>query len=165
MRFVLVVASLAATLVLTGCGISSSSTSPLDPAPTPGSSEQPAATLQVGANQGKEVLTLRVFDRSFALTNARSATGTELADVEPLGSNVVGMYHRESREILLTWAGAQCPQIGDLFIGPGVSQIIIAPSAGAGCAAGPSVRGVVLEFKLGVDLKAIEFDLRPRASA
>jgi hypothetical protein len=35
----------------------------------------------------------------------------------------------------------------------------------ADCPAGANVRGVVLEFKLGIDLKAISVDVRPRASA
>jgi hypothetical protein len=165
MRSVLIAASLAATLVLTGCGISSSSSAPLQPAPTPGPAEQPTTVLQVGANKAAQPLTLRVFDRSFAVTNARSATAAELANIEPLDGNEVGLYHAEGREVMVTWAGIACPQSGDLFIGPGVSEIVIAPSAAAECPAGANVRGVVLEFKLEIDLKAISVDVRPRANA
>jgi len=165
MRFVLIAASLAASLLLAGCGITSSSSAPLQPAPTAGPSETPAALVQVGANVGGAPLALRVFDRSFALTNVRSATAAELADVEHLDGNSIGVYHAVGREILVTWQGNQCPGTGDLFIGPGVDQIVIVPAAGADCVNGSNVRGVVLEFKLAVDLEAIHFDIRPRAKA
>jgi hypothetical protein len=165
MRFVLIAASLAASLLLAGCGITSSSSAPLQPAPTPGPSETPVSVVQVGANVGGAPLALRVFDRSFALTNARSATAAELADVEQLDGNAIGVYHAIGREILVTWRGNQCPGTGDLFIGPGVDEIVIAPAVGAECSNGSNVRGVALEFKLAVDLEAIHFDLRPRANA
>ena len=164
MRLVLIVASLAASLVLAGCGISSSSSAPLRPAPTPGIGERPAADLVIGAGRGDAPLNLRVFDRSFALTSARSATPAELADVEPLEGHTIEPSSGDGRAILLMWAGSQCPQSGDLFIGPGVSEIVIAPTAGPDCAAGANVRSVILEFKLGVDLAAIKFELRPRSA-
>lgn len=162
MRSLLLVASLAASLLVAGCGISTSSSAPLDPAPTPGATETPARILQVRANEGDALLIMRVYDRSFAVTNARSATAAELADVEPLEGNVVGAYEGVDREVLVTWAGTQCPESGDLFIGPGVDEIVIAPRIGPECLKGSSVRGVVLEFKLEVDLAAVGFDIRPR---
>ena len=75
---------------------------------------------------------------------------------------VVGAYEGIDRELLVTWAGTQCPESGDLFIGPGVDEIVIAPRIGPECLKGSSVRGVVLEFKLEVDLAAVGFDIRPR---
>ena len=163
MRSILLAASLAASLVLAGCGISTSSSAPLVPAPTPGPSEAPRAVIGVGSDRGDLPLSLRIYDRAFSLTNARSATIEELADVEALDGNAVGVYQGAGREILVTWAGSQCLQSGDLFIGPGVDEIVIAPAA-VDCADGPNVRGVVLEFTLAVDLAAFQFDLRPRVA-
>jgi hypothetical protein len=165
MRSLLLVASLAASLLVAGCGIGTSSSAPLEPAPTPGPTETPTRIVQVRAGDGDALLILRVYDRSFAVTDARSATAAELADVEPLEGNVVGAYQGVGREVLLTWAGTQCPESGDLFVGPGVEEIVIAPATGPECLKGSSVRGVMLEFKHDVDLAAIGFDLRPRPSA
>jgi hypothetical protein len=163
MRRILLAAALVTAVLVAGCDIAGSSTG-YPPAPTPGASEQPARVVDLADREGVGAMTLRIYDRSFALTNARSATPAELADAEDLGENVIGAFG-SGRELLVTWAGSTCPDTGNLFIGPGVDAIVLSPTVGAGCDATDNLRGVVLEFKLAVDLKAIRFDLRPMQAA
>ena len=159
MRSILFVASLAAAVAVAGCGLTRYS-APLEPAPTPGLGEAPARTLQIEGREGDAPMSLRVFDRSFALIDARSATQAELVESEALDENTVAAYQTVGNEILIKWTGSTCAETGNLFIGPGVDEVIIAPTDAAACDPTKSIRGVVLDFKLGVDLKAIRFDIR-----
>lgn len=159
MRSFLVAASLVAAVAVAGCGLTRTS-APLEPAPTPGPAEVPARTVEVEGSTGDGRLSLRVFDRSFALIDARSATPAELVESETLDENTVAAYQTDENQILVKWTGSTCAEAGNLFIGPGVTEVIIAPSEAAGCDSTASIRGVVLDFKLGVDLRAISFDIR-----
>jgi len=159
MRPILLAVAFAA--LFAACGISQSTTAPLVPAPTPGPSEQPTQVIVVADSNGGQPMPLRVFDRSFAVGSIRSATAAELADVEALDANAVGVYGDDTREILVTWAARDCAEAGSLFVGPGVDEIVIVPLAAADCEPTRNVRGVVVEFKLAVDMKAIRFDLLP----
>jgi hypothetical protein len=159
MRSFLIAAALVAAVVVAGCALTRSS-APLATAPTPGPAEAPARILQIEDSEGHAPMTLRVFDRSFALVDARSATQTELVESETLDENTVAAYQTVGNEILIKWAGSACAETGNLFIGPGIDEVIIAPTDGAACHSTAGVRGVVLDFKLGVDLKAIRFDVR-----
>ena len=159
MRSILIVASLAAALLVAGCGLTRHA-APLEPAPTPGLGETPARVLQIDGSEGDAPMSLRVFDRSFALIGARSATQVELVESETLDANTIAAYQSVGNQILVKWTGCTCPEAGDLFIGPGIDEVIVAPTDAADCDPTASVRGVVLEFKLGVDLKAIRFDIR-----
>lgn len=159
MRSILITASLAAAVVVAGCDLTRSSP-PLAPVPTPGPAEAPARTLQIEGSEGHAPMTLRVFDRSFALVDARSAMQAELVESEALDENAVAAYQTVGNEILIKWAGSACAETGNLFIGPGIDEVIIAPTDAAACHSTAGVRGVVLDFKLGVDLKAIRFDVR-----
>lgn len=159
MRSILIVASLAAAVALAGCSLTRYS-APLQPAPTPGLGEAPVRTLQIRGSQGDAPMSLRVYDRSFALIDARSATEAELVESEPLDENTVAAYQTVGNEILVKWTGSTCAETGNLFIGPGIDEVIIAPADAGACDPTASIRGVVLDFKLGVDLKAISFDIR-----
>jgi hypothetical protein len=53
-----------------------------------------------------------------------------------------------------------CAENGDLLIGPGVEQVVMAPTNAAACDPTRVIRWVVLDFKLGVDLSAVRFDIR-----
>lgn len=159
MRSTLIAASLVAAFAVAGCGLTRTS-APLEPAPTPGAGETPARVLEVEGSKGEARLFLRVFDRSFALTDARSATPAELVESEVLDEHTVTAYQTVGNKILIKWTGGQCAEKGDLFIGPGVEGVVIAPTSVAGCNPTEVIRGVVLDFKLGVDLSAIRFDIR-----
>jgi len=159
MRSFLIAASLAAAVAVAGCALTGSS-APLAPAPTPGLAEAPARTHQIEGSEGDAPMSLRVYDRSFALIDARSATQAELVESEALDENTVAAYQTVGNEILIKWTGSTCAETGNLFIGPGFDEVIIAPTDAAACDSTASFRGVVLDFKLGVDLKAIRFDIR-----
>ena len=160
MRSTLIAAWLVAAVALAGCGITRSSSAPLEPAPTPGAAERPAHILRIGGSKGDAPMSLRVFDRSLTLIDARSATQAELVESEALDENTIAGYQTVGNEILIKWTGSLCAENGDLFIGPGVDQVVIAPTTAAACDPTQVIRGVVLDFKLGVDLKAIHFDIR-----
>ena len=165
MRPSLAAVALAAVVILAGCGIAGPITGPADPAPTPGPSETPSRIVKVKGTNGDRDLTLRIYDRSLALTGARSATIAELADSESVRDRVVeAAQFTDGRRILVLWPGTTCLEVGDLFIGPGVNEVIVVPREQAGCEANSNVRGIVLEFKLKVDLERIRFDLRPVAA-
>jgi hypothetical protein len=159
MRSILIAASLAAAILVAGCGLTRHA-APLEPAPTPGLGETPARALQIDGSAGNAPMSLRVFDRSFALIGARSATQAELIESEALDANTIAAYQSVDNEILVKWTGSTCPETGNLFIGPGIDEVIVAPADSAPCDPPASIRGIVLEFKLAVDLKAIRFDVR-----
>jgi hypothetical protein len=159
MRSILLAASLMAAVAVAGCALTRSSAPP-ESAPTPGQVEAPTRTLQIEGSEGDAPMSLRVFDRSFALIGARSATATELVESEALDKNTIAAYQTAGTEILVKWAGSTCAEAANLFIGPGINEVIIAPTDPASCDATASIRGVVLDFKLGVDLRAIRFDIR-----
>jgi hypothetical protein len=159
MRSFLIAASLSSAVIVAGCGLTRYS-APVAPAPTPGPDEAPGRTLQIAGSDGHAPMTLNVFDRSFALVDARSATQAELVESEALDENTIAAYQTVGNEILIKWAGSTCAETGNLFIGPGIDEVIIAPTDPVACDSTASVRGVVLDFKLGVDLKAIRFDIR-----
>jgi hypothetical protein len=159
MRSILLAASLMAAVTVAGCALTRSS-APLEPAPTPGQAEAPARILQIAGSEGDAPMQLRVFDRSFALIDARSATQTELVESEAFDENTIAAYQTVGNEILIKWTGSACAETGNLFIGPGIDQVIVAPTNAAACDSAARIRGVVLDFKLGVDLKAIRFDIR-----
>ena len=160
MRPFLLAVSLVAALVVAGCDISQSSVA-FPPAPTPGPAEQPTRVIDVAGSNGQPLMPLKVYDRSFAVTNIRSATAEELRGLEALAVNSVGAYGNDGRELLLTWAARECAETGNLFVGPGVNEIVVSPTVNADCGPTSDVRGVVIEFKLAVDMKAIRFDLLP----
>ena len=160
MRSIVIAASLAAAVAVAGCGLTPSARAPLEPAPTPGAAEVPARVLDIDGSQGDSQMSLRVFDRSFALTGARSATRVELAGSEDLDENTVAAYQTTGGQILVKWAGSACREGGDLFVGSDVDEVVIARTSTETCEPSNNVRGVVLEFKLGVDLKAIRFEVR-----
>jgi hypothetical protein len=159
-RSILVVATLVAAVAVVGCGPLTSSYAPLEPAPSPGLAEAPARTLQIEGAEGDLPMSLRIFDRSAALIDARSATQAELVEAEALDENTIAAYQTVGNEILIKWTGSTCVETGNLFIGPGVDEVIVAPTHPADCDPTASIRGVVLDFKLGVDIKAIRFDIR-----
>jgi hypothetical protein len=159
MRSILLAASLMAAVAVAGCGLTGSS-APLEPAPTPGLAEAPARTLQIEGSESDAPMSLRVFDRSLALIGARSATRTELVESEALDKNTIAAYQTVGNEILIKWTGSACAETGNVFIGPGINEVIIAPTEVASCDSTVSIRGVVLDFKLGVDLRAIRFHIQ-----
>jgi hypothetical protein len=163
MRSIVIAASLAAAIALAGCGLSDPSTAPLEPAPTPGVSEAPARVVDLAGSKGNFRMSLRVFDRALSLTEARSATAAELAGSERIlrDGAIAAAELAGGRQVLVLWPGRTCPETGNLFIGPGVAEVIIVPSVDEACEPMSNVRGVVLGFKLPVDLEAIEFDVRP----
>jgi hypothetical protein len=162
MRPILAAVALAAAVVVAGCGIVESVDGPAVPAPTPGPNELPSQLVRVGGTNGNSDLTLRIYDRSFALVGARSATAAELADSESVRDRVIASAgFADGRRILVMWPGTDCLETGDLFIAAGVNEVFIVPRAPEGCRPDSNVRGVVLEFKLAVDLERIVFDLRP----
>ena len=101
-------------------------------------------------------MSLRVFDRSFALIAARSATQAELVESEALDENTVAAYQTVANEILIKWTGSTCAEDGQPVHRARHHEVIIAPTETAACDSTASIRGVVLDFKLGVDLKAIQ---------
>jgi hypothetical protein len=88
MRSILLAASLMAAVAVAGCALTRSSAPP-ESAPTPGQVEAPTRTLQIEGSEGDAPMSLRVFDRSFALIGARSATATELVESEALDKNTI----------------------------------------------------------------------------
>jgi hypothetical protein len=158
--------ALAAAAVAAGCGIASSTSEPVAVAPSLAPGEQPVQVLLLEGSVGEAPLTLRIYDRSLALEDARSVTKRELAELEPLSdANAIGSYQSVSGEVMITWLGSACPGTADVFVGPGVSEILIVPADGGECSNGSSVRGVNLVFRPNVDLKRISVSFaRPSGS-
>jgi hypothetical protein len=161
----LFLAALVAAAVAAGCGITGSIVSPVHDPPSPAPGEQPIKVIAVTGRSGDTKLTLRVYDRSLAVEELRSATKAELADVEPLDEHAIGSYQTVDGEILVTWMGEGCQGVGDLFVQAGVSQIVVVPVDGAPCQSDPTIRGVVLAFAPLVDLDRIHFGIIPRETA
>ena len=150
-----------AAVVVAGCDISQSTTAPLLPAPTPGPSEQPSRVIDVGGTNDQPPMRLSVYDRSFAVTSIRSATADELRGHQPLDWNAVGAAGSGARQLLVAWAARDGDEAGSLIVGPGVDRIFVVPQSVALGAATREIRGVVLEFKLPVDMASIDFRLAP----
>jgi hypothetical protein len=158
--------ALAAAVVAAGCGITSSTSEPVAVAPSLAPGERPVQVLPLEGSVGEAPLTLRIYDRSLALDDARGVTKRELAELEPLSdANAIGSYQSVSGEVMITWLGSACPGTADVFVGPGVSEILIVPADGGECSNGSSVRGVNLVFRPNVDLKRISVSFaRPSGS-
>jgi hypothetical protein len=163
-RAILTVGLLVA-VVAAACGIITSTSAPAAIAPSLEPGEQPVHVVPLTGSSGAAPLTLRIYDRSLALDDARGATQRELAQLEPLGDNEIGSYQSVPGEVLITWQASACPSTADLFVGRGVSEVLIVPAGGAECAEGSSVHGVHLRFRPNVDLKRISVSFaRPNAS-
>ena len=155
MRATLAIGLLVA-VIAAGCGVTSSISEPVAVAPSLEPGEQPIDVVGLAGSNGDAPLTLRIYDRSLALDDARSATKQELADISgDLNANAIGLYQSVAGEVLVAWQGSACPGTGDLFVGAGVTEILIVPTAGGDCGAGPSTRGVNLTFRPSVDLERV----------
>jgi hypothetical protein len=144
-------------VVAAACGITSSTSEPVREAPSLDSGEQPSRVVPLAGGATAAPLTLSIYDRSLALDEARTATPAELAGVEQLDPDAIGAYQTKTGEVLVTWTGSACPGAGDMFVGPGASEIVIVKGTSASCGAGDTVRGVYLLFRPTVDLKRITF--------
>ena len=158
MRTIIAIALLAASLTA-GCAISSSTSEPLTPAPTLAPGERPTHVIPVNGSVGDAPLTVRLYDRSLAVEEVRTATKQELADLEPLDANEVGVAQTVKGTVILTWQGNACPGgTADLFVSAGVTDIVVVPDD-TSCAAGQSARGIVLFFNPQVDTKRVSFSI------
>jgi hypothetical protein len=158
-RPVIALALLAAVLAA-GCAITSSTAAPAVPAPTITPGEQPARVVAVAGAGAAAPLMLRIYDRSLALGEVRTATPAELASIEPLPSNAVGVFQTKVGDVLLTWTDTGCNAAdGDMFIGPGVSEIVVVPGSAPSCGTAQTVRGVYLHFDPTVDPKRVSFSV------
>lgn len=156
----IIATALLAVLLTAGCAISSATSEPLKPAPTLAPGERPTHVIPIRGSKGDAPLTLRIYDRSLAVEEARTATAAELAGLEPLDPNEVGVATNEKKEVFLMWRGNACPGgSADLFIAPGVTDITVVPDDAPSCAAVENVRGVLIFFNPSVDLKRIAVDI------
>jgi hypothetical protein len=141
--------------VAAGCGITSSTSEPIGPAPTRTPGEQPSQVVAVAGRSGGP-LTLQVFDRSLALGEARTATAAELDGIDDLPPNAVGIYQTKVGDLLLIWTASDCPSAADMFVSPGVTEIVVVPALDV-CEGDPTLRGVYLHFDPTVDPKRVSF--------
>jgi hypothetical protein len=159
MRPILLALALAA--VLAACGISQSTTAPLQPALTPGPSEQPTSVIDVVGRNGHPPMRLSVYDRSLAVTSIRSATADELLGLAPLDWNAVGAAGIGDRHVVVTWAARDGDDAGTLIVGPGVDRIVVLPTSDEVAEASREIRGVVVAFKLPVNMESVDFLVQP----
>jgi hypothetical protein len=143
-------------LVIAGC------TSQSEPSPTP---SYQTIDLVAADAEDQYPVSVRVVDESNRLTDARSASPSELAAefrARPMEGAAIGVTPVDATDhsVLLIWNGSGCDRNAAILVAKDVSALTVDTDAPAACSLPGTYRGVVLTFANPVIVEEIRLEAK-----